>query len=58
MGKKMEGNEELRRKKARQARERGHVPSESGGTLGSTKQRDHEKDPRHPHQKTTHPVRG
>jgi hypothetical protein len=41
--KKMEGNEEQRRR--------------TGESLGSSKQRAHEKDPHHPHKKTTHPVR-
>jgi hypothetical protein len=43
MKKKMEGNEEQRK--------------QSGQSLGSSKQRDHDKDPSHPKQKTTHPVR-
>jgi hypothetical protein len=56
VSKKMEGNEEQRREKAREARERGHRPSEEEGTLGSSKQRDHAADPGHPKQKTTHPL--
>jgi hypothetical protein len=43
MKKKTEGNEEQRK--------------QSGQSLGSSKQRDHDKDPSHPKQKTTHPVR-
>src|SRR4051794_4744146 len=43
MAKKTEGNEEQRK--------------QSGKSLGSSKQRDHEKDPSPPKQKTTHPVR-
>jgi hypothetical protein len=56
MTKKMEGNEEQRRQKAREASEHGRRPSEEEGTLGSSKQRDHATDPGHPKQKTTHPV--
>jgi hypothetical protein len=40
-GKKMEGNEEQRRKKAREARRHGQLPSEEGATLGASKQRKH-----------------
>jgi hypothetical protein len=40
-GKKMEGNEEQRRKKAHQARRQGRSPSEQGGTTGASKQRRH-----------------
>lgn len=43
-GKKMEGNEEQRRKKAREARERGNAPSEEHATTGASKQRHHEGD--------------
>ena len=57
MAKKNEGNEEQRRQKAREARDRGDSPSEAGATVGSKKQRDHDTDPGHPEQKTTHPVR-
>lgn len=38
-GKKMEGNEEQKRQKARDARERGNEPSEEGVTSGASKQR-------------------
>lgn len=38
-GKKMEGSEEQKRAKAREAKERGNEPSEEGGTSGSSKQR-------------------
>jgi hypothetical protein len=44
MAKKTEGNEKQRK--------------QTGQSLGSSKQRKHEKDPSHPKQKTTHPVRG
>jgi hypothetical protein len=40
-GKKMEGNEEERRKKAREARRHGKLPSEEGVTMGASKQRHH-----------------
>jgi hypothetical protein len=40
-GKKMEGNEEQRRKKAREAKRHGHLPSEEGATMGASKQRRH-----------------
>jgi hypothetical protein len=40
-GKKMEGNEEQRRKAARRARDRGHDPSDEGKTQGASKQREH-----------------
>jgi len=43
MGRKTEGNEDQKRK--------------SDATTGSSKQREHEQDPSHPKQKTTHPVR-
>jgi len=36
--KKMEGSEEQKRAKARDARERGKLPSEEGATTGSSKQ--------------------
>jgi hypothetical protein len=39
--KKMEGNEEQRRKKARQARRRGRSPSEEAATQGASRQRRH-----------------
>ena len=39
--KKMEGNEQQRRKKAREARERGNAPSEEGATTGASKQHQH-----------------
>lgn len=38
-GKKMEGNAEQKRQKARDARERGNDPSEEGVTTGASKQR-------------------
>ena len=38
-GKKMEGSEEQKRKKAREAKEEGDLPSEQGGTSGASKQR-------------------
>ena len=41
-GKKMEGNEEQKRKKAREAREEGKSPSEKHATTGGSKQRQHE----------------
>ena len=37
-GKKMEGNEEQKRQKAREAKERGNRPSEEGTTTGASKQ--------------------
>jgi hypothetical protein len=40
-GKKMEGNEEQRRQKARQAKRAGHSPSEHRVTQGASKQRKH-----------------
>jgi hypothetical protein len=40
-GKKMEGDEEQRRKAARRARERGRQPSAEGKTQGASKQREH-----------------
>jgi hypothetical protein len=40
-GRKMEGDEQQRRKKGREARERGHAPSEEGATTGASKQRQH-----------------
>lgn len=40
-GKKMEGDEDQRRKKAREARNKDKLPSEEGATLGSSKQRQH-----------------
>lgn len=40
-GKKMEGNEEQKRQKAREARERGNTPSEEHATSGASKQRQH-----------------
>ena len=41
-GKKMEGNEEQRRQKAREAKRKGALPSERGGTQGASRQRRHE----------------
>ena len=43
-GKQMEGNEEQRRKKAREAREEGKAPSETGATKGASKQRQDQGD--------------
>jgi hypothetical protein len=40
-GKKMEGNEEQRRQKAREAKQAGQLPSEQGATHGASKQRKH-----------------
>lgn len=40
-GKKMEGNEQQRRRKARDARAAGQRPSEQGATQGASKQRKH-----------------
>jgi hypothetical protein len=40
-GKKMEGNEEQRRAKAREARREGEAPSARGATLGASKQPRH-----------------
>jgi hypothetical protein len=40
-GKKMEGNEEQRRQKAREAKRAGQLPSEQGATQGASKQRTH-----------------
>ena len=40
-GKKMEGNEEQKRQKAREAREEGKTPSEEQATTGASKQRLH-----------------
>jgi hypothetical protein len=40
-GKKMEGNEEQRRQKAREAKRQGQRPSEAGATFGASKQRKH-----------------
>jgi hypothetical protein len=42
MGKQMEGDNKQRRKAAREARERGKTPSETGQTTGASKQRTHE----------------
>ena len=41
MGKQMEGDSKARRAAARQARESGQLPSESGLTQGASKQRHH-----------------
>lgn len=41
-GKKMEGNEEQKRKKAREAREEGESASEQHATTGGSKQRQHQ----------------
>jgi hypothetical protein len=48
----MEGNEEQRRKTAREARAHGKLPSEVSGTLGASKQTKHAK-----HSKGTHEER-
>jgi hypothetical protein len=40
-GKKMEGDETERRRRARQARKAGHRPAEEKVTLGASKQRRH-----------------
>ena len=40
-GKKMEGNEQQRRRAAREARKRGNDPSAEGTTMGASKQRRH-----------------
>ncbi len=40
-GKKMEGNEQAKRKNARQARAQGKAPSEVQATTGASKQREH-----------------
>ena len=40
-GKQMEGSEEQKRQRAREARERGEKPSEAHATTGSSKQREH-----------------
>ena len=37
----MEGNEEQRRQKAREAKRHGRSPSGEGGTMGASKQRRH-----------------
>jgi hypothetical protein len=46
-GKQMEGDNRERRQKAREARDRGNLPSEEAGTTGSSKQREHVKDVEH-----------
>jgi hypothetical protein len=56
MAKKNEGNEQEKRANAREAREHRKSASEVGATTGASKQIDHETDPKHPKQKTTHPV--
>jgi hypothetical protein len=40
-GKQMEGNEQQKRQKAREARREGDAPSEQGATTGASKQRQH-----------------
>ena len=47
-GKKMEGNEEQKRQKARDARERGNTPSEEGTTTGASKQHRNAKGEEYP----------
>src|SRR5690606_8064639 len=46
-GKQMEGGNRQRRQKAREARERGHRPSEEAVTTGASKQRTHLIDKEH-----------
>jgi hypothetical protein len=46
-GKQMEGDNRQRRKKAREAREEGQRPSETGGSLGASKQRTNVQDAEH-----------
>ena len=41
----------------RDAKREGKSPSGEGLTQGADKQRDHDKDPSHPKQQATHPVR-
>lgn len=43
-GKEMEGDNRYRRKKAREAREKGSSASEEAATLGASKQRHHLRD--------------
>jgi hypothetical protein len=50
-------DEKQRQKRIREAKAQGKSASEAGATQGADKQRAHEKDPSHPKQKTTHPVR-
>jgi hypothetical protein len=40
-GKQMEGDNRERRKKAKEARDAGKLPSDEGATAGSSKQREH-----------------
>lgn len=40
-GKQMEGDNKQRRKKAKEARDEGKAPSETGATTGASKQRKH-----------------
>jgi hypothetical protein len=40
-GKQMEGDNRERRKKAKEARDEGRLPSEDGATAGASKQREH-----------------
>jgi hypothetical protein len=46
-GKQMEGDNRERRKKAREARDEGNLPSEEAATSGSSKQREHVGDVDH-----------
>lgn len=47
----MEGDNKQRRKRAREAREQGEAPSETGATTGGSKQRSHTSDNRRiPHE--------
>jgi len=50
-------DERQRQQKIRDAKRAGKSPSAEGLTQGSDKQIKHDKDPSHPRQKTTHPVR-
>jgi hypothetical protein len=43
-GKQMEGDNRERRKKAKEARDEGKLPSEEAATAGSSKQREHVSD--------------
>ncbi len=46
-GKQMEGDNRERRKRAREARDQGHEPSEDSATTGSSKQRENVTDVDH-----------
>ena len=47
VSRKMEGSEQQKRQKARDARERGKLPSEEGATTGASKQADKVKSGNH-----------